>query len=79
MCIFKIFLGNNCPVGLYDGRIPDYDITASSEFNNDSSTYGAHLARLNNQPKDGNIGAWLSIQGEKNFIYNLGLQLVTII
>ena len=52
-------------MGLYDGRIPDHDITASSEFNNDSSTYGAHLARLNNHPNDGNIGAWLSNKGEK--------------
>ena len=63
--IFKYFSGNNCPVGLYDGRIPDRDITASSAFNNDYSRYGAHLARLNNQPKDGNIGAWLSNEGEK--------------
>ena len=39
----------NCfePLGIADGRIKDYQLSASSAFNNDFKTYGPQRARLN--------------------------------
>ena len=38
----------NCdqPLGIADGRITDQQMTASSAYNGDFATYGAHRARL---------------------------------
>ena len=44
-----IFFSANCrrPLGMASGEIRNEQITASSAFNNDYSTFGAHRARLN--------------------------------